>query len=119
MLYKFKQSVHLEGKTYKLGVHEVPEEVEKHPYFLTLVKDGSVLEADPEKLPDSPETTLERSKRLHEKLSGKAPKAEEPARDPKHPINVVEDREKAEFGKAESEDESEDKSDKKKKKAKG
>lgn len=40
MVVDFKRSVNFFGKTYKVGVNEIPPEVEKHWYFQVLVKDG-------------------------------------------------------------------------------
>lgn len=93
-MYHFKQSVCFPGKkggkdakghvlpdepsrSYKLGdVCDVPKDVEDHPYFLALVKSGSVCEAE---APPPPQESAEaRAKRLHDKLTGKPEAAKEP-----------------------------------------
>lgn len=80
MRYHFKQSVHLNKKTYGLGTHEVPEDVESHPYFLKMVKAGSVVEGEPEESTIKLESPEERSKRLYQRLLSrrKPVKAPEP-----------------------------------------
>lgn len=84
MLYEFRQSVRLHEKSYSLGVHEVDEKTEKHPFFLHMAKAGLVLEA-PDKKVEKDLTLQERSKKLCDKLMGKpdeSPK-EEKAEAPK------------------------------------
>lgn len=84
MFCEFRQAVHFPGKgkdkghSFSCGQHEVPEEVQKHPYFLNLVKAGLVFEAD-KPSEAKQESVEERAKRLHDKLSAKpqAPKHEE------------------------------------------
>lgn len=51
MLYQFNQQVAFFGKTYARGIHEVPEDVENHPYFMKLVESGLVVETDKEEEP--------------------------------------------------------------------
>ena len=80
MQYQFNQAALIAGHSFKLGVHEVPLEVEKHYYFLAMVKDGLITEADAPALVQ--ESSLERSKRLYEKLTkpkvSESPKEEKP-----------------------------------------
>jgi hypothetical protein len=44
MVVDFKRTVNFFGKTYRVGVNEVPPDVQKHPYFQMLLKEGLVLE---------------------------------------------------------------------------
>jgi hypothetical protein len=67
---KFSQAVHIDGKDYKQGVHELSEKTLAHPHFQKFVQAGWAHEASKEVLPES---ALDRSKRLADKLSGKSP----------------------------------------------
>jgi hypothetical protein len=69
-MYHFKQAVHLKGKDYKRGSHDVSTEVEQDPFFLKLVHAGLVDEVDSAKELKQ-ETVQERSQRLYEKLAPK------------------------------------------------
>lgn len=72
--YLFKQATVLCGHEFKVGVHSVSEKVECDPRFLRYVECGLIVDADDAHVV-SAETTEERSKRLHARLSGKtAPK---------------------------------------------
>lgn len=107
MLYQFKQAVHLNGKNYPCGVHEVDEKTEYHSYFLKLVSAGLVLEADVKKAV-SPVDLQERSKKLLEKLMAKKPVVEVPEmpdRSKTPPIPLSETALKAESENAEGKDE--------------
>jgi hypothetical protein len=79
MRLQFKQAVHLEGKDYGLGHHEVPDHVikKKHKFIERLVQAGLILEGDAMSKPVSAETLQERQKRLAESLA-KASKAVSP-----------------------------------------
>lgn len=88
-MYQFKQAITFPSKgekafhAFKYGelVKELPEEVEKHPFFLKMVEAGLVVEA--EEVKEVPqESPQERSKRLAEKLSKKS---EEPKGDDEEP----------------------------------
>lgn len=70
MFYQFKQAAHIAGHHFKLGVHDVPEKVEYHPYFLKLVSAGLVVEAEATKV-ISPQSHQERGKKLLEKILSK------------------------------------------------
>lgn len=47
MLYHFNQSLHVAGKDFPRGNHEVPEKCENHPHFLKYVGLGWVTEVAP------------------------------------------------------------------------
>lgn len=68
VLVKFKQAVHLNGKSYaNNSVHEVTEELAAHPYFHKLIGAGLVVETEAAKV-ISPETLEERQKKLADTL---------------------------------------------------
>lgn len=74
MRVQLKQALHVEGKTYHLGVHDIPEETLKHPHFHKYMAAGLVVEAD---APQSiAETAQQRGARLAEKLHVSKVKAE-------------------------------------------
>lgn len=84
MLVKFKQAVHLKGKTvkgkdYSRGVHEVCEEHLADPHFHKLVKAGLVEDGEAAKVV-APLSLQERQKQLAEKLAPK-PKAPIPPKE--------------------------------------
>lgn len=76
MQYQFKQACHLNGKDYHLGVHDVPAETEMHPHFYKYVEAGLIVDLEASKVV-SPETTVERSKRLLDRLMAKKPTSQE------------------------------------------
>ena len=71
MFVEFKQAVNFFGKTYKIGICEIPPEVEKHPYFLLMAKSNMVLEVE---MPTKPKTLEEISKESAEKSEALARK---------------------------------------------
>lgn len=73
MMILFKSSRCVAGKDYKKGVHDVPKEALKDPYFLKLVELGEVFEA-----PQAPkkEDTKARSESLKKKLEAEAEEEE-------------------------------------------
>lgn len=73
MKVKFKQAVHLDGKNYSRGVHDVPEKSFEHAYFHKLLKAGLV--SDPESPPVEVLTEKQRQDRLSEKVMSLASKA--------------------------------------------
>lgn len=77
MLVKFKQAVHLNGKSYANGSsHEVTEELNAHPYFHKLIAAGLVVETEASKI-ITPESLEERQKKLAETLLSKNKTAQE------------------------------------------
>lgn len=73
MHYKFNQSVHIAGKDFPRGTHEVSEKVELDPHFLKYVGCGFISEAEVVPVV-SLESPQERNERLLNKLveKGKA-----------------------------------------------
>lgn len=74
MLVHLKQALHVEGKTYHLGVQDIPEETLKHPHFHKFMAAGLVTEADAP--PSIVENAQQRGARLAEKLHVSKAKAE-------------------------------------------
>lgn len=69
MRIHFKQAVHIDGKDYALGTHDVPESLLKNnKYFHKLMEAGLVLDAEAMGIV-SHETLADRQKKLAEKLS--------------------------------------------------
>lgn len=64
----FKQSVHLCGRDYALGSHDVSDAVMRHPFFQKLVNAGLILDAEEAKI-ISPIPVQERQKALSDKLA--------------------------------------------------
>ncbi len=77
MKMQFLRAVHLGGKTFSRGIHEVPEECINHKdfrkYFDKLMKKGKIVDAE-EIAVVSPVSFQERQKRLAEKLAKMHPK---------------------------------------------
>lgn len=71
MFVQFKQAASFLGKDYSKGIHEVPEGVLKHAFFLKMAEAGLVFEVNPAKA-ETPESLHERQKKLSEKLAKKA-----------------------------------------------
>ncbi len=69
----FKQAVCIGDKDFSRGAHNVPVEVQQHPYFLKLVNLGLVVEAEASKV-ISPQTMQDRQKALADKLMKAQPK---------------------------------------------
>lgn len=88
MRIHFKQAVHLDGKDYALGTHDVPESVLKNnKYFHKLMEAGLVMDAEGKEI-ISPESLQERNRKLSEKLQAApvskvapTPVVEQPAAD--------------------------------------
>ena len=76
--YRFLQAVALgpkgAKKTFRVGQHDVPDEIESDPYFLKLVKNGLVTEGVKKPLERSAD---ERNKLLYDRLTKKAAKKPE------------------------------------------
>lgn len=71
MHYKFNNAVHLNGKDYTQGVHEVPEDAENHRDFLHFVDAGYITDVDAVREVVVQETPRERSARLHARILAK------------------------------------------------
>lgn len=67
MRVKFNQAVHLAGKDYARGTHDVPDQVAGHKFFLTLAKQGLVEDGDNQ--PVQHANIQSRSKALHDKIA--------------------------------------------------
>ncbi len=67
MLVKFKQAVHLDGKDYPRGTHDVPESAMKDSFFHNLIKAGLVVDGEAVKTV-SPLSLAEQQKLLVERL---------------------------------------------------
>lgn len=120
MRVKFKQAVHLGGRDYLLGTHEVPDQLLKHPYFQKLMKAGLVEDAEPLKKAHA-ESPEHRQKKISEKiasLSQDPPQDAPPAdgqKDPESPGPSAEPQAGEEDGDPESSDSHEEPSSKKQK----
>lgn len=85
MKYKFLQAVHMHGQDFPLGIHEVPEKVEKDSYFKMLLDDQLVVSEDSH-LKVKPQETLEqRNHRLAKSLAPKAPPEKVEEKDQEEP----------------------------------
>lgn len=82
-MYEFKQSVKIDGTTFHLGKHNVPEKIIAHKDFAHFVNCGWIAEVDPANQPAPAETFATRSQRLAKKLAeSAAPKSVEPVHEP-------------------------------------
>jgi hypothetical protein len=68
MRVKFNQAVHLAGKDYPRGTHDVPDEAINHKFFLKLAEQGLV--EDGESQPVQHQNLVHRQKALHDKIAG-------------------------------------------------
>lgn len=84
MRYQFKQSVSIQKKDYRVGVHEVSENVEYDPTFIKYVEKGLIVEAESQKV-ISTESAKEKAEKLHETLV-KRRDAKKAAGKPKAPV---------------------------------
>ena len=67
MMYQFHASLHIAGKDFPRGVHEVEKKQELHPHFLTYVKAGLISEAKPKPKENQKSADL-KNKQLLDKL---------------------------------------------------
>lgn len=77
MTFLFKQAAFICGRSYRLGVHEVPETTQVHPHFLKLVSAGLVVESK-KTVVISLESNEERAKILLSRLLAQRPKKPAP-----------------------------------------
>lgn len=71
-MYEFKQAVKILDKTFRLGRHDVPNEIVAHPDFLHFVNCGWIAEVNPTKDPITLESFSERAQRLAKRLAEKS-----------------------------------------------
>lgn len=72
--YQFHQAVHIAGRDYSRGTHEVSEKAEYDPVFLKYVGLGLICEAGAKSEPPTAQTLQERNKALHDRLVAEADK---------------------------------------------
>ena len=95
MLYKFNQALHVAGKDFPRGVHEVLEKQELHPHFLRYVGLGLIVDAPKQATMPAIKADSSRNEALYNKLVKKVDakkaslaKPEAPAISPEAPSEV-------------------------------
>jgi hypothetical protein len=83
--YQFHQAVHIAGKDFSRGIHEVSEKAEYDPTFLKYVGLGLITEADAKAKPPTPQSIMERNQALHDRLVKRADERKAAATAGKHP----------------------------------
>lgn len=92
MRVQFKQAVHLDGKDYPRGIHEVPEKALQSKFFHKLIKAGLVLDAEAAQVV-APVSEHQRQLKLAEKLAKAKPAAPSA---PQAPLGAADDAPPAE-----------------------
>ena len=59
MRFEFKQAVHILGKNFPCGAHEVSKEIQEHSFFKKLLKHGLIKPYEEKKLKKSSPKTVE------------------------------------------------------------